>query len=78
MENYSYFDYLDENIYSSDEEIERVFNEYNIGVKYHKSLEDFKYDIDQVWKEIERNCDVYDDDRYEDYDDYDEEDEEEW
>lgn len=69
MKNYmfdNYADYLYHFMDLSEEYIEKEYIEEDIKDRFNKSLEDFKYDLEQFWKDYERNYEVYLESTYED------------
>ena len=69
MKNYmfdNYADYLYHFMDLSEEYVEKEYVEEDIKDRFNKSLEDFKYDLEQFWKDYERNYEVYLESTYED------------
>lgn len=69
MKNYmfdNYADYLYHFMDLSEEYIEKEYIEEDIKDRFNKSLEDFKFDLEQFWKDYERNYEVYLESTYED------------
>ena len=63
---------------SVDSEIEKVFIEEDLESRFNVSLEEFKVQVEEAWKDYERMYDDYDKDYEYDYEyDYEEE-QEEW
>lgn len=52
----TYYEYIENNVYSSDEEIARIYFTEKIGDRYSKSLFRFIMDIENEWKRHERNA----------------------
>ena len=62
----SYADYLYHYMDLTEEYVEKAYIEEDINNRFQKSLDDFKFDLEQFWKDYEKNYEVYLESTYED------------